>query len=171
MPLPLLSFRRRLRFALRLLPPALCLLLAVSLAASPALSPAQEMRALAIQKNLRCPLCDTGESIADSRADISVRMRSSVREQLAAGRDEGQIYDFFAQRYGNFVLLDPPKSGRNLLLWGGPLLALVAGGALWWSFLRRRAPMGAPDPHSDVPEEFDSFLDQVRRETRPGGQR
>ena len=170
MPLPVLFIQRRVLTAL--LPSAFCLLLAVCLAAPPALSPAQETRALAIQKNLRCPLCDTGESIADSRADISVKMRSSVREQLAAGRDEGQIYDFFAQRYGNFVLLDPPKTGRNLLLWGGPLLALALGGGVWWSFLRRRRPLvGTPDPRPDMPEEFDSFLDQVRRETRPGSQR
>ncbi|WP_243398112.1 cytochrome c-type biogenesis protein [Deinococcus koreensis] len=157
--------------ALRSLPWALCLLLTLALAAPPTLNPALESRAVAIQKNLRCPLCDTGESIADSRSDISVKMRSSVREQLAAGRSEAQIYDFFAQRYGNFVLLDPPKSGRNLLLWGGPLLALVGGGALWWSFLRRRrTAAGTPEQAPDAAEDFDSYLAQVRRETRPGGQ-
>ena len=46
------------------------------------LPPAQEQRAVAIQKNLRCPLCDTGESIAESRSDISVKMRESVREKI-----------------------------------------------------------------------------------------
>lgn len=164
------TLQKRLGPALRPLPSALGLLLTLALAAPPALPPALEARAVAIQKNLRCPLCDTGESIADSRSDISVKMRSSVREQLAAGRSEAQIYDFFAQRYGNFVLLDPPKSGRNLLLWGGPLLALGAGGALWWTFLRRRPRAGSPDRQPDAAEDFDSYLAQVRRDTRPGGQ-
>ncbi|GAA0499378.1 cytochrome c-type biogenesis protein [Deinococcus depolymerans] len=137
-----------------------------SLPSGPALSAVQEQRALAIQKNLRCPLCDTGESIADSRSDISVKMRQSVREQVAAGRTDGDIYVFFAQRYGNFVLLDPPRTGRNLLLWGAPLLALALGGVFLWSFLRR-APRAAATPAPD--ETFDPFLEQVRRETRAPG--
>ena len=133
---------------------------------APTLTPAQEQRAVAIQKNLRCPLCDTGESIADSRSDISVKMRESVREQVAAGRTDGDIYVFFAQRYGNFVLLDPPRTGKGLLLWGAPLLALALGGAVLWSFLRR-APRSAPV--TGLPDEpFDPFLEQVRRDTRTG---
>lgn len=133
---------------------------------APTLTAAQEQRAVAIQKNLRCPLCDTGESIADSRSDISVKMRESVREQVAAGRTDGDIYVFFAQRYGNFVLLDPPRTGKGLLLWGAPLLALALGGAVLWSFLRR-APSSAPV--TGLPDEpFDPFLEQVRRDTRAG---
>jgi cytochrome c-type biogenesis protein CcmH len=153
----------------RLLTPALAALLCPALAAAPTLSPAQEARAVAIQKNLRCPLCDTGESIEQSRSDISVKMRSSVREQVAAGRSDADIYTYFAQRYGNFVLLDPPKSGRNLLLWGAPLLALLAGGGVWWTFLRRPPATPGGAPVTD-PEPFDSYLEQVRRETRPGGE-
>lgn len=139
-----------------------------ALAAPPALSPAQDARAATIQHNLRCPLCDTGESIAESRSDISVKMRQSVREQVVAGKPDAEIYAFFAQRYGNFVLLDPPKSGRNLLLWGGPLLALIVGGGVWWHFLRRADSPDTAGPVSD-PEPFDSYLEQVRRDTRPGG--
>lgn len=155
-------------------PAALCLSLAFAQAAASnaplTLPPAQEQRAVAIQKNLRCPLCDTGESIADSRSDISIKMRESVREQIADGRSDSEIYTFFSQRYGNFVLLDPPKTGRNLLLWGGPLLALAGGGAALWAFLRRRdtgtaAAVGAtPDT-----EPYDSYLEQVRRDTGGGG--
>lgn len=153
-------------------PPALvaALLMCSALGAAPSLAPAQEARAVGIQKNLRCPLCDTGESIEQSRSDISVKMRSSVREQVAAGKPDADIYSFFVQRYGNFVLLDPPKSGRNLLLWGAPLLALLAGGGVWWTFLRRRPDAAGADvtPTLEL-EPFDSYLDQVRRETRPDG--
>ncbi|WP_415787732.1 cytochrome c-type biogenesis protein CcmH, partial [Deinococcus saxicola] len=129
---------------------------------------AQEQRAVAIQKNLRCPLCDTGESIAESRSDISIKMRESVREQVVDGRSDSEIYTFFSVRYGNFVLLDPPKTGRNLLLWGAPLLALGGGGAALWAFLRRRGPAPAPDAAQDA-EPYDSYLDQVRRDTGGGG--
>ncbi len=164
------------RWALRsgLLPAALCLGLSLAQAVAPAtaplaLAPAQEQRAVAIQKNLRCPLCDTGESIAESRSDISIKMRESVREQIAGGRSDSEIYTFFSQRYGNFVLLDPPKTGRNLLLWGGPLLALAGGGAALWAFLRRRDTGTAAAETAQDSEPYDSYLDQVRRDTGTGG--
>jgi len=137
---------------------------------TPSLTPAQEARALAIEKNLRCPLCDTGESIADSRSTIAVKMRESVREQVAQGRGDSDIYVYFSQRYGNFVLLDPPKSGRNLLLWGAPLAALAAGGGVLWAFLRRsRAAATLPDEPLNDAGGFDPYLAQVQRDTRRDG--
>lgn len=156
----------------RLLPAALCLLLSFAHASAPTtppatLAPAQEQRAVAIQKNLRCPLCDTGESIAESRSNISVKMRESVREQITDGRSDSEIYTFFSLRYGNFVLLDPPKTGRNLLLWGAPLLALAGGGAALWAFLRRKGT-AAPASAAQDAEPYDSYLDQVRRDTGGG---
>lgn len=135
-------------------------------AAPQLLPPAQEQRAVAIQKNLRCPLCDTGESIAESRSDISVKMRESVREQIADGRSDSEIYTFFSVRYGNFVLLDPPKTGRNLLLWGAPLLALGGGGVALWAYLRRRPSSAPAGPGADGPH--DAYLEQVRRDTGRG---
>lgn len=137
---------------------------------TPSLTPAQEARALAIEKNLRCPLCDTGESIADSRSTIAVKMRESVREQVAQGRGDSDIYVYFSQRYGNFVLLDPPKSGRNLLLWGAPLAALAAGGGVLWAFLRRSRPAATlPDEPLNDAGGFDPYLAQVQRDTRRDG--
>ncbi|ABF45545.1 cytochrome C biogenesis protein [Deinococcus geothermalis DSM 11300] len=148
----------------RLLPSALCLLLSASLA----LTPAQEARAEHLGRNLRCPIC-TGVPITESTNDISREMLREVREQVAAGRSDRQIYDYFAARYGNFVLLDPPKEGAGMLLWGAPLAALVAGGAVLWGFLgRRRAAVAANPAAVPTPDEpFDTYLAEVQRQTRP----
>ncbi|MFC5847629.1 cytochrome c-type biogenesis protein [Deinococcus petrolearius] len=131
----------------------------------------QQDRAVAIERNLRCPLCDNGESISESRADISIQMRASVREQVAQGRSDRDIYSFFAERYGNFVLLDPPREGRGLLLWGAPVLALLLGGAALARVLgSRRGQAAAPAPvaapvAAPVPEEsYDTYLAQVRQD-------
>lgn len=142
---------------------ALCLLLSASLA----LTPAQEARAKHLGSNLRCPIC-TGVPITESTNDISREMLREVREQVAAGRSDRQIYDYFAARYGNFVLLDPPKEGSNLLLWGAPLAALVAGGAVLWSFLGSRRPSVEATPGTvPTPDEpFDTYLAEVQRHTR-----
>ncbi|MFC4427465.1 cytochrome c-type biogenesis protein [Deinococcus navajonensis] len=134
-------------------------------AASGTLSPDQEARAQALGNNLRCPIC-TGVPITESTNDISREMLREVREQVAAGRSNREVYRFFAARYGNFVLLDPPKEGSGVLLWGAPLLALGAGGAVLWRVLRRRTSGRARPPEPDIDEEaFDPFLAQVKRDT------
>ena len=137
----------------------------------------QQNRAVAIERNLRCPLCDNGESISESRADISIQMRASVREQVAQGRSDRAIYDFFAERYGNFVLLDPPREGRGLLLWGAPVLALLLGGAVLARVLGGRraqaagaAPVAAPVAAPSPEESYDTYLAQVRQDVHaPAG--
>ncbi|GBF04916.1 cytochrome c-type biogenesis protein CcmH [Deinococcus aerius] len=148
----------------RLLPSALGLLLSASLA----LTPAQETRAQHLGSNLRCPIC-TGVPITESPNDISREMLREVREQVAAGRSDRDIYAYFAARYGNFVLLDPPKEGAGVLLWGAPLAALAAGGAVLWGFLHRKrsAQEEAAPPTADEP--FDPYLAEVQRRTRRAG--
>ncbi|MDO4264833.1 MAG: cytochrome c-type biogenesis protein CcmH, partial [Deinococcus sp.] len=78
----------------------------------------------------------------------------------------------FAARYGQFVLLDPPKQGANLVLWAGPLLALAAGG--WWLLrtLKPRpqaagtAPQGSWPAAEETDPELRPYLEQVQREAR-----
>ncbi|MFG3299434.1 cytochrome c-type biogenesis protein CcmH [Micromonospora chersina] len=81
----------------------------------------------AVSAGLRCPACQ-GESVADSRSPIAAAMRQVVADQLAQGRDGTEIRRWFVQRYGAEVLTDPPARGVRLLLWGVPVLALLAGG-------------------------------------------
>ena len=88
-----------------------------------ALSPAQEARAQAIGRTIRCPVCQ-GLPITESPSDLSQQMLRELREQVGAGQDAEQITTYFAARYGDTVLLDPPRRGANLLLWLGPLAAI-----------------------------------------------
>lgn len=81
-----------------------------------------------VARQLRCPVCQQ-LSILDSPAELAVEMRAVVRERLAAGESEEQVLAYFVSKYGQWVLLDPPKRGFNLVVWLGPLVLLV-GGAL-----------------------------------------
>ncbi len=81
-----------------------------------------------ITSRLRCPSCQ-GESVAESPAQSAQEITALVRQQVAAGQSDAQIEQFFVDRYGEWILLDPPRSGRTLLLWAVPLLA-VTGGAI-----------------------------------------
>jgi len=105
-------------------------------------NPATEQRILRLSEKLRCLVCQN-QSLADSPAELAVDLRRHVREQITAGRSDEQILDFMVQRYGDFVLYDPPLKASTLLLWIGPFALLAAAGALLIVILRRRR--GAPE--------------------------
>lgn len=99
-------------------------------------------RARAIEAQLRCPTCQ-GLSIADSPATSAVNMRSLVREQLAAGVTDEEVRAFFVARYGRWILLDPPVSGSDVLLWLAPPVVIAIGAVL---VVRRARRAGAGRP-------------------------
>jgi cytochrome c-type biogenesis protein CcmH len=58
---------------------------------------------------------------------------------LREGMNERQIKDFMVERYGDFVLYDPPIKSTTLVLWAAPLLMVFI--AFWFVVrtVRRRA--------------------------------
>lgn len=97
----------------------------------------QEARARALFADIRCVVCQH-EAIADSPAGIASDMRRLVREEIAAGRSDGQVRDDLVRRYGDFVLFKPPVRAGTWLLWFGPLAVLLAVASGWLLFGRRR---------------------------------
>lgn len=96
-----------------------------------------DARATALDRQLRCPTCQ-GVSIADSPATSADQMRALVREQVAAGASDSEIRAFFVERYGRWILLDPPTAGLDLALWALPALVVGLGSAV--VIRRARAP-------------------------------
>lgn len=105
-------------------------------------------RAFAIARKLRCPVC-TAESVADSDAEISAEMRTLIQQQLDAGKSETQIVRYFKQRYGDWILLDPPKRGVHLLVWLLPALAFLAGAVALVLLVRRWRAAADATPQAD----------------------
>jgi len=104
-------------------------------------NPKLEMRARAIDKGLRCLVCQN-ESIDDSNADLAHDLRVLVRQRVAAGDSDEQVKQYIVARYGNYVLLKPPFDAETYLLWLGPLgLLLCAAGAA--TLYYRRTARGA----------------------------
>ena len=85
-----------------------------------------EMRARHISQHLRCLVCQ-GEAIDDSNADFAKDLRRLVRERLAAGDTDEDVLRFLQTRYGDFILLQPPVTGKTMLLWLTPLVVLGGG--------------------------------------------
>jgi cytochrome c-type biogenesis protein CcmH len=99
-----------------------------------------EARARHLSTGLRCLVCQN-QSIDDSSAPLARDLRLLVRERLTAGETDAQVMRFITDRYGQFVLLNPPVGRNTLLLWATPFLLLLASALLWW---RRRAPEATP---------------------------
>jgi cytochrome c-type biogenesis protein CcmH len=101
-----------------------------------------------IGSKIRCPVCQ-GLSVADSSSPAAVQMQRRIRDLVAAGYGEDDIVDFFVERYGEFLLLEPKQNdGRNLVIWAGPGLVLGLGLALALRtvFAWRKKPDDVPLP-------------------------
>lgn len=117
-----------------------------------------EERVEAIAKTIKCPVCRS-ESVFDSKADASQNIRDEIARQVAAGRRDDQIRAFINDRFQDQgLLLVPPKSGVDSLVWVLPVVALVlAAGGLVVAFRKWRL---APDT---VPTDDDRALVDAAR--------
>src|SRR5205823_10527568 len=94
---------------------------------APLANPVLEARAKALQKELRCLVCQ-GQSIDESNAPLATDLRRLIREQIEAGKSNDEIKDFLVARYGIFVLMQPPVRNDTYFLWFVPVLLLILGG-------------------------------------------
>lgn len=99
-----------------------------------------EDRAAALGTRIKCPVC-RGTAIADSPSETAVAMMAVIEEKIEVGWSDRQIIEYFQDRYGEAILLDPPFAGKTLLVWLLPAAALVGG--VWLIARRRRVPTGA----------------------------
>ena len=106
--------------------------------------PKLEARARALSKQLRCLVCQN-QSIDDSDADLARDLRIEVRRQITAGRSDEIIIDQIRQKYGDYVLFNPPLDRGTVFLWLAPI-GFVGLGVLIIVLARRKLPVTAsPD--------------------------
>jgi cytochrome c-type biogenesis protein CcmH len=96
-----------------------------------------EQRAIALERELRCLVCQN-QTLAESNAPLAMDLRKQIREQLAAGKSERGVLDYLVARYGDFVRYRPPLKASTALLWAGPFVFLICGFYVLARFLRRR---------------------------------
>ena len=115
--------------------------------------PAMEQRSQALNRTIMCPVCP-GESIDQSQVALAVQMRGIVKEKLAVGWSDEQVREFFVERYGPSVLLEPPTRGISLVVWLAPPIGVAAAIGVFVIAIRhmRRRPTladGDDDEMSD----------------------
>jgi cytochrome c-type biogenesis protein CcmH len=137
----------------------------------PALADDVDAEARDIGRTLRCPVCQN-LSVADSPSELATQMRAVIRAKVAAGESRQQVLDYFVDRYGEDVLLDPPKRGFGLLVWAGPPLVLAIGAAILGLVIARwrRTPTpgrpGTPDGASS--DDVAAYAARLRRDVARG---
>src|SRR3989442_15543887 len=97
------------------------------------------------------------------------QMRNLIRERLAAGEPPAQVVQYFVDKYGDWILLEPRRQGFTLLVWLLPPLAVVVGLAIVAVLVRRwtRRRAGAPAP----PRVDPGMSERIRREMEGEGGR
>ncbi|MDP1873012.1 cytochrome c-type biogenesis protein [Phenylobacterium sp.] len=121
--------------------------------------PAQEARARALFKDVRCLVCQN-ESIDASSAELAQDLRAIVRQEVAQGRSDVEVRRFLTDRYGEYVLLKPRFSWANAALWLAPLLVVLAGAGL---LIRR---WRVPPPEPDLTSEESAALARLSQASR-----
>ena len=82
-----------------------------------------------ITKNLRCLICQ-GQSIYDSDSEFANSIKVLVDKKLTEGFTENQIYGYFEDKYGEWILYDPLFNKNTYFLWLFPLLIFLMGGTI-----------------------------------------
>jgi cytochrome c-type biogenesis protein CcmH len=88
--------------------------------------PQVESDYLELAEELRCLVCQN-QNLIDSNADLADDLRREVAKMLKQGKNKEQVVDFMVERYGDFVLYNPPFKTETLLLWIGPFVLMFWG--------------------------------------------
>ncbi|ODT04278.1 MAG: hypothetical protein ABS52_05525 [Gemmatimonadetes bacterium SCN 70-22] len=108
--------------------------------------PVLEEKTRQVASELRCPVCQ-GNSLQDSPSELAQEMKGVVRDQLASGKTPEQVKQYFIDKYGEWILLEPKASGFNLVVYLLPLVMVVIGGGVIWLAVRKwtAGPAGTDD--------------------------
>jgi len=100
-------------------------------------SPEQEQRFNDLTFELRCLVCQN-QNLADSDAPLAQDLRREIWEMMHAGKNNEEIKQFLVERYGDFVLYEPPMQGNTLALWAIPAILLFGGAIVVFFTVRNR---------------------------------
>jgi len=84
-------------------------------------------REINIYKNIRCLVCQ-GQSLNDSNSDFAIDLKKVIKKKIINKKSDKEIYNYLTERYGDWVLFNPPLKINTFLLWGFPLMFALLGG-------------------------------------------
>ncbi len=122
-------------------------------------NPEQQNAYESLTKELRCLVCQN-QTIADSNADLAADLRRQVYEMLQQGKSKQDVAQFMTDRYGDFVLYNPPFKLKTGLLWIGPLVFLLIGLIAVVMFDRRKKTVATNEINAEKRQKIRSLLEE-----------
>lgn len=86
--------------------------------------PEYEQRYRSLIEELRCLKCQN-QNLAGSDAPLAKDLRMIASNMIKDGASDDEIKLFMRERYGDFVLYEPPFNAQTAFLWLGPILLLL----------------------------------------------
>ena len=83
-------------------------------------------REINIYKNIRCLVCQ-GQSLNDSNSDFAIDLKKLIKKKIIKKQTDQEIYKYLTERYGDWILLNPPLKKNTILLWVIPTLFAILG--------------------------------------------
>jgi cytochrome c-type biogenesis protein CcmH len=100
-------------------------------------TPEQQQDYKTLVSELRCLVCQN-QTIGDSNAELAADLRRQVYEMLQQGKSKDEVFQFMTERYGDFVLYNPPFKTTTSLLWIAPVAFLLIGLIILIVVVRRK---------------------------------
>ncbi len=120
-----------------------------------------------IAARLRCVVCQN-LSVADSPSEMANQMRGVIRERLAQGDEPEKVVQYFVDKYGEWILLEPRRGGFTLLVWVLPPLAAITGIGVVAVLLTRWTRRAAAVRRAVTPVD-PAMAERIRREMERDG--
>lgn len=73
---------------------------------------------------LRCPKCQSS-NLSGSNSPISNDLKREVYELVIKEQSAEEIKAYLVERYGNFIIYNPPIEPATYILWFGPFLLII----------------------------------------------
>lgn len=106
---------------------------------------------------LRCPMCQN-QNLSGSDSAVSEDLRRELHRLIVQGHSDDEIISFMRERYGEFILYDPPLTEDTLWLWLLPGAMLAAALAFLVLRVRRQQPPEAGVVSSQAREQAKALL-------------
>lgn len=142
--------------------------------AAPAMAQSPEDLANDISNKINSPFCP-GVTLHDCPSQSALDMRDRIEGYARQGMDESAIMERLEAEYGPSVRAEPSSEGAGVLVWILPSVAVVAGGVLAWTLVRRwtstrpqQVPGGPPatvEVSASDRQRLDAELGRLRRDS------
>ena len=96
-----------------------------------------ENRIKSINQNIRCLVCES-QTIDESNSPLAKDLRSIVRSKVLNNESDESIYNYFRERYGDYIIMKPPFKNSTFFLWIAPFIFLIIGFVLILKYQRKQ---------------------------------